>query len=498
MKRVIAVFLVCILLCGFAGIHTSAVDLNYGEGELELLIYGDIPSRYEPENVPTPAPARGARAMAAATVFDVIYNGLLNMDASINIASFGISRYNIGPYIGVVLNNHPELFAVNRTYRYSYYTNDNIADLLFTYTMTKPQYTTALATYNAEINRIVSGIQPTFTDLEKVVYVHDYLASNFEYDQSLTIYDAYQFLTLKTGVCQSYMLTFMGIMNRLGITTMPAYSDTDNHTWNLVYLDGSWYHLDVTFDDPTSDRTGIAKHGYLLISSAKLATDNKHRNWYVDFTNSTPTCSSTKYQAGYVWLNAATSLTWANGYWYYIQYGSSYSSFCRTTSAFTSGTTLKNLYDTWNVNQVPQQGYWGGYFSGIFTYGTRVCYNTPLSVAYYDTVGNTYGTLKTFSSSKDIYGCTYNGRGTVTVDFKTSPNVTVKGLSSFTMPGLGDVDGNGSTDAQEIVLTRKYLLNGAGNFNWGALDVTGGVGIDIHDLVRLKKYAAGLIPSLAS
>ena len=44
-----------------------------------------------------------------------------------------------------------------------------------------------------------------------------------------------------------------------------------NHIWNAIFLDGKWYHLDLTWDDPvTNDGKDYLEHNYFLISTTKL------------------------------------------------------------------------------------------------------------------------------------------------------------------------------------------------------------------------------------
>ena len=55
---------------------------------------------------------------------------------------------------------------------------------------------------------------------------------------------------------------------------IPNYKiSSDNHVWNAVYLNGTWLHLDVTWDDPTTN-TGedMLLHDYFLIDDSSLFT----------------------------------------------------------------------------------------------------------------------------------------------------------------------------------------------------------------------------------
>ena len=58
-------------------------------------------------------------------------------------------------------------------------------------------------------------------------------------------------------------------LNKLDV---PNYRiSSENHVWNLVYLDGNWYHLDLTWDDPvTENNTNIRLDNFLLITTDQL------------------------------------------------------------------------------------------------------------------------------------------------------------------------------------------------------------------------------------
>ena len=75
----------------------------------------------------------------------------------------------------------------------------------------------------------------------------------------------------KKCVCQGYSYLFMYIMNKyfeMECTTVP--SDACNHMWNKVKVDGKWYNLDLTSDDPTPNLSSLANHTYFLLSDEEL------------------------------------------------------------------------------------------------------------------------------------------------------------------------------------------------------------------------------------
>lgn len=46
--------------------------------------------------------------------------------------------------------------------------------------------------------------------------------------------------------------------------------------WNMVKVNGKWYQIDVTWDDPiSSDGRPILRHDYFLISDAQMYKDHR-------------------------------------------------------------------------------------------------------------------------------------------------------------------------------------------------------------------------------
>ena len=46
---------------------------------------------------------------------------------------------------------------------------------------------------------------------------------------------------------------------------------SDDHVWNVLYIWGKWYHLDLTWDDPVaSDGKDYLEDTYFLINTDQL------------------------------------------------------------------------------------------------------------------------------------------------------------------------------------------------------------------------------------
>ena len=63
---------------------------------------------------------------------------------------------------------------------------------------------------------------------------------------------------------------------------IPNYKiSSDKHIWNLVYINGKWLNLDLTFDDPvTNTGEDILQHDYFLISTDELLKLDKSEHTF--------------------------------------------------------------------------------------------------------------------------------------------------------------------------------------------------------------------------
>ena len=132
---------------------------------------------------------------------------------------------------------------------------------------------------NEKVASILSTVDAeSMSDFQKVKFVNDYIVKNTEYSTNTAAspHSAYAVIQENKGVCQGYALLALKMLQALGVETKYVVGEvyTGGHAWNLVKVDGEWYHLDTTWNDPTPDRKNIVRYEYFLVNDDKLKLDH--------------------------------------------------------------------------------------------------------------------------------------------------------------------------------------------------------------------------------
>lgn len=147
---------------------------------------------------------------------------------------------------------------------------------------TDPAFTNAVATALSEIRN--EGVNASSNAIQKALAVQNYLAKTVQYDSSYysgqaidASFSAYGALVNHSAVCDGYTDAYKVLMNALGVPTIGVRSTkaSTSHTWNMVNLNGKWYHV-----DPTWDITG-STNKYFVKSDSYMQSlgDTDHDQW---------------------------------------------------------------------------------------------------------------------------------------------------------------------------------------------------------------------------
>lgn len=129
---------------------------------------------------------------------------------------------------------------------------------------------------------ISENITEEMNVVDKIRSFHDYLINNSVYDKDSAAliesggnasfnssHKATGPLIYGKSLCSGYSDAMKIYLDKIGVTNYKV-SNT-RHIWNLVYVNDSWFHLDLTWDDPiTSTGDNILLHKFFLVDTDTL------------------------------------------------------------------------------------------------------------------------------------------------------------------------------------------------------------------------------------
>lgn len=117
---------------------------------------------------------------------------------------------------------------------------------------------------------ILTNMIESMDDYNKIKTFHDHIVNITRYDSEHTEekYTAYNLLISGKAICGGYSDIMSIYLNMIGLQNYKI--NSDNHIWNLVKLNGTWYHLDATWDDPVSGNDQYLLHNFFLIPTNEL------------------------------------------------------------------------------------------------------------------------------------------------------------------------------------------------------------------------------------
>lgn len=175
-----------------------------------------------------------------------------------------------------------------------YINSGNEANYLTDEFTSKEQVESAIAQIEQVKNQILQNATgDTYQDIKMV---HDYLVDTISYDSSLSkpyIYNIYGALVEKLCVCEGYARSMKYLLDSLDIPCTivigkgtNSEGKTENHAWNYVEIEGKWYAIDATWDDPVIIGNGTlsqsSKYRYFLKGSNEMAKDHTPSNTFTD------------------------------------------------------------------------------------------------------------------------------------------------------------------------------------------------------------------------
>lgn len=237
-------------------------DTWWDHGDIEEYYFNQIPSSYN-------------------EIYRELYERLKNYEDSASLyASVTAEEFWTAYY--AVLADHPEFFWIGPSAEVKELTlSGRVVSYKLTATVDTDSRDYLKSRLEEAADECISGISPEASDYQKIKAVYEYLINTTDYDSKSPDNQNIQSALLNhRSVCAGYSKAFQYILHRMGMFctyVTGKTSDGGEHGWNIVRIDGNYYHVDVTWGDPVfvnqreaSDTGTMLNYNYLCCTDEEI------------------------------------------------------------------------------------------------------------------------------------------------------------------------------------------------------------------------------------
>lgn len=202
-----------------------------------------------------------------------LYDAILEAASSMNFkirVSDDVTMEIWAKVFGMVYNQEPQLFWLNSKVR--------VGRLYFNETDTD-KIASMQKEIDKTVDKLLSDASAKSTTYEKLKVFHDYLVLNstFEKTDELVAYNGSIYNAFAKGTsgqgsiqCSGYAKAMQYLCDKAGIDCVVitgTNKEGSTHAWNKVKVEGEWYNLDCTWDDPilSTPVTTYLRYNYFLV-----------------------------------------------------------------------------------------------------------------------------------------------------------------------------------------------------------------------------------------
>ena len=162
------------------------------------------------------------------------------------------------------------------------------------YSMTPEEFQLRRGYLSSKADEICGSFTLDDSEFDRELAIHDYIVKNCIYDLGHSDSGfAYTCIFSGYASCEGYAKAAKYLMERAGVECYCIVGDAKNsegkiesHMWNIVSINGGFYHLDTTWDDPT-DSGDTVSHIYFNLTEKEIRTDHGNFNSGFECTSMT-------------------------------------------------------------------------------------------------------------------------------------------------------------------------------------------------------------------
>ncbi len=402
----------------------------------------------------------------------LLQQGLMAHKDEIDLSSANILVSDFSKVYFGTLAKCPELFFVSRTQGPSYYSRTSDGNRYVSSIVNIP-YLYDKGTADSMLNnfydaadyyldQVSDELAECDDDFSKAALLHDELALDAHYESNDT--SNYTMMVNKYGLCENYSRIYAYLLAQVGINSEIIDCSGVIHEWTKVRIDGNYYNVDVTWDDPTYDKPGLVHHDNFLVSDASRITTNTNYINNHGLSGNSPLYytyyeSGDKYD-GFKFHSYNSKLCKVNGETAVYAVDSPNSRIVKYNYVTDTETVLYTFTNKWYIGQ----SYYIGAYSGLEQYNGLLYFNTQNAVMSLDPkTGNVQTVMNnTNTSGKNLWGVKLRGRSLYGV-FATNANETGTETLMKVLPEKQTLplENKSTVSAESVKIGEKVTLTGA-------------------------------------
>lgn len=217
-------------------------------------------------------------------VYNVMYEAFSNVESGNVMPTMDEDAMN--KIAGYIRMDHPEFFYVE-SMGYTHYTKGGIVQktaLSAKYSDSKTAISIDRDNMDKVVDQIIATIPAGADDYTKVKTVYEWIVNNTDYVKGAKDNQNMKSVFLyHQSVCAGYAKALQYVLNKVGIPTIyvdgTSLISGEGHAWNICFVDGEYYYVDVTWGDASYTANGYSggenskskiNYDYLLVTTDEI------------------------------------------------------------------------------------------------------------------------------------------------------------------------------------------------------------------------------------
>jgi len=218
-----------------------------------------------------------------------IKEGLLKLQDSFAVPK--LSGKELADIYFMIRMDCPSIFY-SVTFSYRYYADSSMVEMIPKYLFPKDKIKEHRQAMEARVAKLARQAEK-LDEKGKELFIHDFIVENVKYDKLKKEYSHEIIGALGNGVavCEGIAKAVKILCDELKLWCIIALSEANpdkgikyRHAWNVIRIDGQYYHLDVTFDNSLSGEDCV-RYDYVNLSDKQIFRDHEPVIWKVPACN---------------------------------------------------------------------------------------------------------------------------------------------------------------------------------------------------------------------